>query len=178
MVIAIINTVFCLMQLLAEKIDKNRGKIAPRHSFIPSTKQEFLYWEDYFTQTYGDFLGLVWIVNGFYSIISTLTNYELLAFVLLSLVSYIGFLIPRLAKNHKPSWGEPIIGKISLGGRIHSVYFSLTLAMAMMCIYGMATRKITGIIFWTTLAGGLIWTISAIADLLTGHFDAFKKDAH
>lgn len=176
-VIFIANALLCLVQLCAEKIDENSGKIAPRHSLIPGTKQRFLYWEDFYTQTYGDFLGLVWIVNGFYSIIPTLTNYGLLAFGLLCIISYITFIVPRLAKNHKPSWGEPIIGKISFGGRIHSIYFSLTLAMAIMCIYEITTGKITGIILWTTLAGGLIWALSCVADILAGHFDALKKDA-
>jgi len=174
-VIAVLNTFLCLMQLVAEKIDKKTGKIAPRHSLIPGTKQKFLYWEDFYTQIYGDLLGLVWIINGFYSMVPILTNYELLAFGPLSVVSYIIFIVPRLSKDHKPSWGEPEIGKISLGGHVHSFYFSLTLAMAITCVYGMITGKMTGIIFWTTLTGGLVWTISCIADILTGNFSALEK---
>lgn len=63
--IIVLNSLFCFIQYLVEKFEEKTEKIPLRHSIIPGTNQKFLYWEDFYTQTYGDFLGLVWIANGF-----------------------------------------------------------------------------------------------------------------
>jgi hypothetical protein len=170
----LVNTVLCLLQLLAEKVEQKMGRMPKRHSIIPGSKQKFLCWEDYYCQTYGDILGLVWVMIGFYSMIIKLTNYEWLMFGVLCLISFIIFLVPRIKKDKRPTWGESN-GKISIGGYIHSVYFSLSLAMTVMCLYGMLIGKLIGVYVVLVLGGVLIWSVSCLIDLLVGNFAPLKK---
>lgn len=173
-VFAVVNTGLCLLQLMFQKIETKKKKIPTRHSLLPGTNQKFLCYEDYYTP-YGDIFGLVWIMNGFYTMVPLLSNYELLAFGPLCAVSAISYVAPRLSTSHKPTWGEPTPGKISTGGYIHMFYYAIQLAMGIMCVYGAIVQKMTGIVLITSLMGGLIWAASCIADLVTGKYSSLEK---
>jgi len=171
-----VNTVLCLLQFLFQERDKNRGTIAPRHSKIPGTEQKFLYWQDFYTQAYGDLFGLPFVMNCFLVIFPSLNNWEMLAFAILCILSAIAFFVPRLAKDHKPSWGEPTIGKISSGGYVHSFYFSLLSAMTIVCLWAMVTGKINNdAIILSTIVGIGIWTVTCIMDIVSGNFASLKN---
>lgn len=170
----LVNTVLCLPQLLAEKVEQKMGRMPRRHSIILGAKQKFLCWEDYYCQTYGDLLGLVWVMVVFFSIITKLTNYEWLSFGILCLVSFVIFLVPRIKKDKRPTWGESD-GKISIGGYIHGVYFSLTLAMTIICLYGMVVGKLNLMDIVFVIVGIVIWIIACLMDVLVGNFAPLKK---
>lgn len=170
----LVNTVLCLLQLLAEKVEQKMGRMPQRHSIILGAKQKFLCWEDYYCQTYGDLLGLVWVMVGFYSMTTKLTNYEWLTFGILCLISFVIFLVPRIKKDKRPTWGESN-GKISIGGYIHGVYFSLSLAMTVMCLYGMLIGKLIGADIFLVLGGIIIWSVSCLMDVKVGNFAPLKK---
>jgi hypothetical protein len=176
-VVVLLNTSLCLTQYLVEQSDKKRGKIAPRHSIIPGTNQKILYWEDYYSQTYGDFLGLVWIMNGFAHLLvnGQITAIQWIIFATTSLAAALIFLFINLKPGHRHDWGWPAERKISWGGSSHLPYFGINTGMAIVCVIGMINGQIQGLLLWTTLAGGGIWIISAMMDALTGHFDPLKK---
>jgi hypothetical protein len=174
----IINTVLCLMQFMFQTLDRKRRKIAARNSIIPGTKQRFLYWQDFYTQTYGDFLGLVWVMNGFaHLLINEKMDGPL--WIIFMLVFFIaGMVVPIvcLANDHKPDWGFPKIGVISLGGISHLPYFSLNAAMTIICLFHAVTGTLSGILLITTVIGGAVIIIAAIVDLNAGHFDPLNKE--
>ncbi|MHB8904050.1 MAG: hypothetical protein ACYC40_03030, partial [Patescibacteria group bacterium] len=122
--VIIINTALCFMQYLCQRIDIGRNKIASRHSTIPGTNQRFLHWQDFYMQTYGDLLGLVWLMNGFANLLMSgkiyATDWIIFSVVMIFAIS--ATLKVCLANNHKPDWGYPSIGKISLGGISHLPY--------------------------------------------------------
>lgn len=175
--IILANTALCFAQFGAEKIDQKRGKIPLRHSLIPGTKEKFLHWEDYYSSTYGDLLGMPLVIYGFYQLIPHLSSYELISFGPLCIVSNIFYLAPRLLSVRRISWGEPAIGKISLGGYVHSFYFALLLSMLMMCFYGALTHKITSPTTWMVVLGISIWGAFFMADIRSGHFKDSKQES-
>jgi len=176
LIVVLLNTVLCLTQYLVEQADHKNNRIAPRHSIIPKTKQKFLYWEDYYAQTYGDFLGLVWIMNGFAHLVvqGQITTAQWIVFGVVSFLAALIFLLVNLKPGHKPDWGWPSEGYISRGGLSHLPYFGINAGMVTVCVINMINGKMTGYLLWTTLLGGAIWTIATIYDWRAGHFDGVK----
>lgn len=176
--VVITNTALCLLQFMFQTVDKRRRKIAPRHSLIPGTKQKFLYWEDFYTQTYGHFLGLVWVMNGFAHLLinGKIDGPLWIIFVFVFFISSMVVTAVCLASDHKPDWGFPKIGMISLGGASHIPYFSLNAAMTIICLFHAVTGTLSGALLLTTAIGGAILIITAIADLHAGHFDPLNKE--
>ena len=177
-VVLLINSGLCLTQYLIEQIDRKRGKISPRHSIIPGTKsQKILYWEDYYTQTYGDLLCLVWIMNGFAHLLleGQISLIQWIIFAVISLIAALGFLRANLQPGHKVDWGWPAEGKISWGGFSHLPYFGALSGMAVICLINMISGKVSGLLFWTTLSGGIAYIITFICDIKSGHFNPLEK---
>jgi len=171
------NTALCLLQFLAEKIDVRRGKIAARHSLIPGTKQKFLYWEDFYMQTYGDFLGLVWVMNGFAQLLAAgkIDSLMWLVFSFFAVLGILATLKSCLAKDHKPDWGYPEAGKASLGGLSHLPYFGLQSGMGIVCLIKAFTGDLTGLALVMSVSGGVIISAMAVLDRKTGHFDPLAR---
>jgi|GEM_PF-940942 len=169
-----VNTIMCLLQFFIQEVEKGDGKLPRRHSIIPGTDQKFLYWQDFYTQTYGDLIGLMLVLNGFLHIFNRLRNAEIFIFAVIGLIAMIAFFAPRLSKNHKPSWGEPRAGQISFGGFVHSFYSSLLSAMSCLCLWSIITGRMAGVLLWLTLVGGIIWVVALIMDTISGNFDPLK----
>jgi len=179
-IIVLSNAIFfCWPQYLAQQVDLKRGLIAKRSSIIPGTEQKFLHWQDFRTQTYGDILGLPGIIYGFYSLLSTSTRSNLLLWLLLMFLLVIACVVwfanMCLTKDHKPDWGFPEIGKISLGGLVHLAYFGVICSMAIICLIAILLGILHGYSFLITFLGGGIWIISFIFDYYQGHFEPLKK---
>lgn len=173
----IINTALCLLQFLAEKIDVAKGRIPARHSLIPGTEQKFLYWEDFYMQTYGDFLGLIWVMNGFAQLLAAgkINNLMWLIFAFFVILGIFLTLKSCLAKDHKPDWGYPEAGKASWGGISHLPYFGIQSGMGMVCLIKAFTGDLIGLSLITTIGGGMIIIIAAVWDKKAGHFDPLAR---
>jgi hypothetical protein len=171
-IVVLLNSALCLIQFCCQEIDRRRGKIASRHSFIPGTNQKFLYWQDFYMQTYGDFLGLVWVMNGFaHLLVADKINFWMwILFGAIMITAAMLCLMSCLDKKHKPDWGYPSAGKVSLGGASHIPYFSLNCAMAVVCLIGIISGDLSGAVLWTTIAGGAFILLMAVADSAAGHF--------
>ncbi len=177
LIVLVINTALCLLQLLAERIDVARGTIPSRHSLIPGTSQKFLYWEDFYMQTYGDLLGLVWVMNGFAQLLvaGKISYFMWFVFALFAILGAYMALKSCLSKEHKPDWGYPEIGKISLGGISHVPYFGIQLAMGVVCLIKAFTGDLNGLPLITTIGGVVIIIAMAIMDWKSGHFDPLVR---
>jgi hypothetical protein len=167
------NSGACLLQCLSQEIDLRRGKILPRGSTIPNTDQKFLHWQDFETQTWGDLIGLAAVQIAFVQLAMagyiSVQVYAVLGVV--SIVSAIGFAVLNMRQNHKPDWGYPEAGKISLGGISHLPYFGVNIAIACADIFYLLTGKLEGELMWIALAGGAIYIASMITDIRVGNFD-------
>ncbi len=175
--VVLLNSLLCLLQYLMGQIDSLRGRIAPRHSIIPGTRQKFLYWEDFYTQTYGDLLGLLWIMNTFAHLIISgkIDHLEWVIFVIVCVGSILVFLLSCLSPEHKPDWGYPLPGKISLGGLTHLPYFGALSGMAVISALNIVQGEIKGALFWATLMGALIYLFAFILDIKAGNFEPLKR---
>jgi hypothetical protein len=175
--ILMINSMACLLQFLFQEIEKTNGKIPKRGSLIPGTKQKFLYWQDFHVQTFGDFLGLLFIANGFIHLaISGMSSTLWIVFIASGIIFGGLFLKSALSYNHKPDWGFPAPGKISLGGIIHLPYFAILSGMSTVCLITMINGQMKGCLLWSTLGGGIFYVIIFLIDIKKGHFDAIKKE--
>jgi len=170
------NTAICSTQPICNWIDITRGKVMLPGTWIPGTDQRFLGWNDFHTQTWGDLVGLALILVGFAHLINNglITKDQLLVMILLTGVAMIGFFLMCIGPNHKPDWGYPEIGKISLGGLSHLPYFGAMTAIAIMCVYHIIIGNLRGPLMWIALAGGAIYIASFITDLKAGNFDPIK----
>lgn len=173
----IINTILCLTQYLLEQMDKKSGIIEPRHSIIPnSDNQRILYWEDFYTQTYGDLLGLVWVMNCFLHLLANgqIKLVDLLILLIFGDVSVFIFIINKLNPKSKPDWGKTLDGKLTIGGLSHFPYFALLSGMSAVCVVNMALGNVAGWLLITTLIGGIIYGITFMLDIISGNFSPLK----
>lgn len=173
----IINTILCLTQYLLEQMDKKSGIIEPRHSIIPnSDNQRILYWEDFYTQTYGDLLGLVWVMNCFLHLLANgqIKLVDLLILLIFGGVSVFIFIINKLNPKSKPDWGKTLDSKLTIGGLSHFPYFALLSGMSAVCVVNMALGNVAGWLLITTLMGGIIYGITFMLDIISGNFSPLK----
>lgn len=173
-----INSLLCLIQYLFEQRDKRRGIIEPRHSIIPgSDDQKILYWEDFHTQTYGDFLGLVWIMNCFLNLWTNgqITMIDVLILVIFGGVSVYLFIINKLNPKSKPDWGKTLDGKLTVGAISHFPYFALLSGMSAVCLTNMILGQVTGWLLVTTIIGAIFYGITVLLDFTSGNFSLLKR---
>ena len=173
----IVNTSLCLMQYLLEQRDKRRGIIEPRHSIIPGSDQKILYWEDFYTQTYGDFLGLIWIMNCFCQLLvkGQLGLMDILILIIVGGASVYLFIINKLNPRSKPDWGKTLDGKLTIGAISHFPYFALLSGMSAVCLINMLLGQVTGWLLITTLIGTVIYGITVLLDFTSENFSLLKR---
>ncbi|MBT4349754.1 hypothetical protein HOD19_03205 [bacterium] len=177
LVIAIvINTVYVLVILFAQRVESNSGKLMKRHDIIPGTHQIFLYWQDFTTQAGGNSLLMPFILYVFIwktahqsfppSIWPWLIGVAIIDMIL--------FATMCLAKNHKPDWGYPSQGKMSVGGFLHLLYHGSYMAIILASLYSVVIdwEVVPGILLITCLA---IYLVFAQLDYRFGYFEKLKK---
>lgn len=153
-------------------------KLPPRNSIIPGTNQFFLYWQDFYCQFVGDTLGLVLIQLAFAHIVNQGINYPLpflITFAVVAATDAVFFTQMCLSDKHKPDYGFPVPGKISLSGRLHSVYHGVNVAIIVAMVYFGVVGQAP---LWTIIVaafGLAIWIGGVIADAKSGNFNPLKK---
>lgn len=145
-----------------------------RHSIIPGTNQKFIYMEDFYTFIWGDMFGVPLIINAFVHLVNKDIS-NLWWGLPIMLVSALLFLKMCLGKDHKPDFGFPDIGKISLAGILHLFYFGIAIGASVMCIWNLCTGKLTGTTLWVALGGGVFYTGCFILEIKSGNFDPLKR---
>jgi hypothetical protein len=170
--VALCNTLYMVVMRLAEFVD---DKLPPRRSNIPGTRQPFLYIRDFWTMTWGDFLGVPLIVNGFvHLVMDDVANFAWAAHI--GMAGAIVFLFVCLSKNHKPDYGFPDTGRVSRAGVLHLFYLAVGVGAAAMCVGRLVTGELYGTVLWVALAGGAIYILCFFADVKSGNFASLKKE--
>lgn len=174
----VINTLLCLIQYFFEQRDRKKGIIEPKNSIIPgSDGQKILYWEDFYTQTYGDFLGLVWIMNCFFQLLinGQLGLMDILILTIFGISGMSLFILNKLSSKSKPDWGKTLDGKLTIGAISHFPYFALLFGMSAVCLFNLILGKVTGINLVTLIIGGMIYGVTIVLDFTSGNFSPLKK---
>ncbi len=159
------------MMLLAQRF----ANLPARGSKIPGTNQPFLYWQDFYCQKWGNTFAMPLMLTAFISAYSqNLTS--LLWWVLSINIGFwatVIFTVLCLATKHKPDWGFPVAGEISLGGIIHLFYFWI---YATVIVFTFGHLSSLGKLDSLALLSGLIiYAINFVKDVKSGNFQPLIK---
>jgi len=178
-----INVLFGFLRYVFQEDDLERGRISPRGSIISNTKQKFLHWQDFHTQTWGDGLGLSIVMVVFVHLVKAkpgvVTVHQAILAGLIGAAIALFFVAFCLHDNHKPDWGYPVKGEISRGGIAHFVYFWVMSGVSIICVYHLCKGNLKcprGEVDWLgwLVLGGVIWLASAVADWRSGKLKLVK----
>ena len=153
------------------------GMIQRHGTKVAGTNQQFLHWQDFYCQRYGNTIGLTILSVGFCHLVlyGFVSPVQWAVFIGIAAIDAIGFTLMCLGKNHKPDWGFPEIGQASWSGLFHSIYHGFSIAMAALCLWHwLITGNFHGPVLWLTLAGGIFYLITDLADIKAGHFNPIK----
>ena len=163
---------------MLEQRDLTKGIIEPRHSIIlGSDNQKILYWEDFYTQTYGDFLGLVWVMNCFFHlwVAGQLRLVDFFIFLIFGISIMYAFILNKINAKSRPDWGKTLNGKLTIGAISHFPYFALLSGMSAVCIFNILLGKVTKLLLILTLLGAIIYGVTVLLDIISGNFTPLKK---
>lgn len=164
----------CVMIML--EVQNSDRSLPRRHSIIPGTHQKFLYIQDFWTMTWGDVVGVPLFVNAFvHSIFLTHDNSNIWWALVSGMIVIVIFLKMCLGKNHKPDYGFPQAGKISLAGILHLIYMGVGFGAGITCLKNLVTGTLYGPVLWVALAGGVIWIWFFVLEIKSGNFDPIKR---
>jgi len=164
------NLAWILVMFVAQQLDKS---LPPRNSIIPGTHQKFIYVQDFWTMTWGDIVGvsLIWVAF-FHVVVNWFGPYCWVFFWLVSLIVAWYFMQMCLSTNHKPDWGYPEIGKISMSGYLHLPYFGCSVVAGVWCL-GLFT--VPGIVLVIYLTGLAIYGLCFLLEIRSGNFDSLEN---
>lgn len=168
------NTALCLTQYTVQLIDNLYSRIPDKGTTIPGTEQKFLYWENFFTQTWGDLLFLPLTAVAFTLLIKageiSITDYT--GGIIVGAVVVWIFLRSCTSPKHKPDWGFPKTGKVSPGGWSHIPYLGIYGGLIAVTLSHVDRLNQTGL---TLLGVGISgWLLTWLIDYLSGHFQSIK----
>ena len=128
--------------------------------------------------TWGDTIG-VWLMNC--SFVHLMVNACLnvrhwIVFVVLVVAISIGFTKMCLGKDHKPDYGFPQIGKVSIAGLMHSPYLGVGVAASIFCLWFVITGILRGPVLYVWLSGLAFYAICFVAEIRSGNFDPLKME--
>jgi len=169
-----VNLLSCLVMLGIQWVEEEWCRLELRLSVIGGNKkagyQRFLYWQDFYCQKYGCTIGLSLTTMGFFHLVNHI-DIRWSVFVLIALFDAISFTVICLRKTHKPDWGYPEAGRISTGGKTHSLYHGLQVAMVSFLLWSIIfTGVLRGWPMWLAIIGMIIYSVTLVIDIKKGHF--------
>jgi predicted small integral membrane protein len=172
--VAIFNSAWIGLMFFAQQLDKS---LPPRLSIIPGTNQKFLYIQDFWTMTVGDFIGVALINTAFahLAVNGCLGVWHWLIFSVLVAVLAIQFGRMCMSQDHKPDYGFPDIGNISSAGILHLPYFGNGVAAGAFCLWFIITGDLRGPVMYIGLGGGALYALCIVAEIKSGNFDPLKR---
>lgn len=177
-----------LLMIMCQTIDQYKGFIPYKHQ-DPNFR---LLW-NFYSMTYGDAIGLTFIwgasiqavilasaIPHNLGVLANLANPCCLAGAFATAV----FRWVCLKPDHVPDWGNRGVGKLSPGGKVHSVFLGLTVCIGFLgpsCFWPYSGtiyfRHHEDLLIASWLIGSTIWLISIIADWRLGRFDPIQATA-
>jgi hypothetical protein len=151
--------------------------LPPRRSTIPGTNQRFLYMQDFWTMTWGDFIGVALINTAFVhlAVHGCLGVWHWTIFGISAIVISVLFAKMCMGQEHKPDYGFPRIGSISTAGVLHLPYLGVGVAAGVFCIWFILTGDLRGPVFYVGLGGGAFYALCFVAEIKSGNFDPLKR---
>lgn len=174
LVVALVNSVWMVLMFAAQEFDKS---LPPRHSTIPRTNQRFLYFQDFWTMTWGDGIGVALINTAFahLAINGCLGVWHWVVFMALVTALAAGFAKMCMSPGHKPDMGFPDIGKISWIGILHLPYFGLGMTAGAFCVWFICTGDLRGPVLYVGLLGAAAYAVFLVLEVKSGNFDPLKR---
>ncbi len=168
----VINSTLIAFMFVAQLIASFYNRLPARGSFIPGTKQPFLYWQDFYCQKWGNTVGMPLMLAAFIGTYSQNPKpYSLIFWFVIGFLATLYFRGMCLSAKHKPDWGFPMKGKISLGGIIHLGYFWFYFSIIFFTVWNCITKP-----EWLMFGAGLIiYAITWHKDLRSGNFAPLIK---
>lgn len=168
----VVNSIFMVLM----NVSRIMGNLPARHSIIPGTTQEFLYFEDFWVHIPGDVFFVPFVIAAFVHVAMTgklatrdwvffVTFTILCAYVFIQLVTYPG---------HKPDFNNNPSGGLNFSGWAHLIYFSVCWAMAILCIAHTVGGNIDGPVLYWGWEGGILYLLCQPLDWLAGNFEPLK----
>ncbi|MFA4871833.1 MAG: hypothetical protein WC610_02125 [Patescibacteria group bacterium] len=174
---AMFHLVACFLMLVVQFWESESGKLQGRNTLIPGTNQQFLYWQDFYCQLYGDLIGLPLITWPFFYLVMTdkVSAHQWISLCMLTLIGAIFFVNMCLSKTHKPDSGYHEVGKISWVGIIHALYLGLNAGGILIMVWSIINGNLHGPIMWAANTGSIFYLITFIMDTRAGHFAPLKR---
>lgn len=133
--------------------------------------------QDFYTMTWGDLIGLALIFNAFaHLVVAGRVNLWVAAAI--AVAGGLLFMAMCLSGSHKPDYGYPAVGAISLAGYLHLVYFGVGLSAGLMCAWAIVTGDLRGPVMWVAIAGGALYLGTFVLDITSGNFEPLKREAN
>jgi len=145
------------------------GRIPDRREHNPERPTEgFLYIQDYATTLWGDLLALSFIdmavgeriAEGFPAWLPVALCFGVGA----GIATYFHFK-EWMGLYHKPDWAYPWKGKVSAGGKLHTVYFSLQVSVVLMGAWFLVTGSLSLFQALAVLVGGVLYLFAIYCDV-------------
>jgi len=173
-VVVLVNSFWMVVMFVAQQLDKS---LPARHSIIPGTNQKFLHFQDFWTMTYGDAVGVSIINVAFIhlAVAGFLGVWHWVIFLAMIFALAAGFAKMCMSQGHKPDMGFPDIGKISLIGILHLPYFGFGIVAGAFCVWFIFTGDLRGPVLYTGLLGAAIYAVFWGLEVRSGNFDPLKR---
>ncbi|MEK7541147.1 MAG: hypothetical protein AAB529_02860 [Patescibacteria group bacterium] len=173
LVVVLVNSLWMAAMFATQQLDKS---LPPRNSVIPGTNQKFLYFQDFWTMTWGDAIGVALINTAFVhlAVNGCLGVGHWLVFATLVIAFSLGFAKMCMGQNHKPDMGFPATGEISPIGILHLPYFGFGMVAGAFCISFVFTGDLRGPVFYVGFGGAAFYALCFVAEVKSGNFDPLK----
>lgn len=163
--------------------ESRNGRIDQRVRHDPRNPLDsFLYLQDFWTNTWGDILGLSLVDYAVTFLIQDtwpLDSFGIAACIGVGAIATAVFLVACLGKRHKPDAGYSKTGKVSLAARMHLLYFAVQVAVSAIGLW-IIGLMLLGWIPWTLgaflgMGGGAVFILTFVLDVRTGRFASLPK---
>lgn len=170
------NTAWCMAMYIIQQSEVRAGMTQGHGTKVFGTNQQFLHWQDFYCQKFGNTIGLAILAVGFSHLVGGefITPNQWVIFLVITVGDAVGFTLMCLSSKHKPDSGYPEIGQVSWCGLCHSIYHGINMAMATLCTWHWIAGKLQGPVMWLTLTGGIFYLLCNAADIKSGHFGQIK----
>lgn len=170
-IVAVLNWIYIQGMLMLQSFDAEARLLPPRHSIIEGTNQRFLYIQDFWTMTWGDIGAVPFIWTAFMH----LALQNKLNWVAMGIIGTIAIWLFRsicFRPEHKPDYGFPAPKLVSTAGFFHVLYMGAGVGAGITCLINLCMGKLTGLAMWVGIAGGVLYGITFLLDVVSGNLDS------
>src|SRR3989338_1089160 len=155
---------------LAERYEAKHGFIPGRKS-IDEEGNGFLYLHDWSTASWGDYIGFTLIDIGAVATLTMFWDTPMLATVAVGgIIIASAFYFYSICDSHRPDSSFPSVGKVSLSGKFHLLYYVVQASLGLWAIGALFAFDLSLEVFLITLLGGTVYVIAFLNDFRLRRF--------